>query len=71
MNIAQSAELLPNVTLGIGSEIGSFAVIGQPPRGVAPGQVPTVIGAHATIRSHTVIYAGNHIGDHFSTVHGD
>lgn len=69
VNVAKSAELLPNVTLGDDADIGSFVIIGQPARGMAPGERPTVIGSHATIRSHSVIYAGNHIGDHFSTGH--
>ncbi len=62
--------LFPNVTLGPGAEVGDFAVIGEPPRGRADGELPTVIGAHAVIRSHTVIYAGNRIGDGFQTGHG-
>ncbi len=50
-------------------EIGDFAVIGVPPRGKADGEIPTVIGDGAVIRSHSVIYAGNVIGRHFQTGH--
>lgn len=62
--------LHPNVRLGTGASIGEFAVIGEPPRGKAPGDLETHIGARAIIRSHTVIYAGNRIGDDFQTGHG-
>ena len=50
--------------------IGDFVIIGEPPRGAAPGEVETVIGPGAVIRSHTVIYAGNVIGAGFQTGHG-
>jgi acetyltransferase-like isoleucine patch superfamily enzyme len=62
--------LYPNVSLGPGAVVGDYAVIGEPPRGRADGELPTVIGARAVIRSHTVIYAGNRIGDGFQTGHG-
>jgi len=42
-------------------------VLGVQPK-KATGEL--VIGDNATIRSHTVIYAGNAIGDHFQTGHG-
>ncbi|MDE3088778.1 MAG: N-acetyltransferase [Chloroflexota bacterium] len=45
-------------------------MIGEPPRGKEPGELETRIGARAVIRSHTVIYAGNVIGDDFQTGHG-
>ena len=51
-------------------DLGAFVVIGVPPRGQTDGSLPTRIGADATIRSHTVIYAGNEIGDRFETGHG-
>ena len=50
--------------------IGDFVVLGEPPRGREPGELETLIGARAVIRSHTVIYAGNHIGDNFQSGHG-
>ena len=40
------------------------------PRGKISGELATRIGARAIIRSHTVIYAGNVIGDDFQTGHG-
>lgn len=60
----------PHVTLGEGATLGPFAVIGEPPRGRAAGDLPTVIGASAVIRSHAVIYAGNVIGVRFQAGHG-
>ena len=65
-----SALLYPNVHLGEDVVIGVFVVIGEPARGKQPGDVPTTIGARAIIRSHTVIYAGNVIGDGFQVGHG-
>ncbi len=60
----------PNVTLGEGAVLGLYVVIGEPPRGIAAGDLPTVIGPAAVLRSHTVIYAGNVIGARFQTGHG-
>lgn len=68
--ISPLSRIHPNVRLGDGCIVGDFVVIGEPPRGAAPGDLPTVIGAGALIRSHTVIYAGNVIGDRFQTGHG-
>lgn len=59
-----------NVQLGEDSTIGTFVIIGEPARGFAAGEVATIIGSRAVIRSHTVIYAGNKIGDRFQTGHG-
>lgn len=63
-------KLYANVSLGDGAIIGDFCVIGEPPRGKRDGELATVIGAGAVIRSHTVIYAGNVIGANFQTGHG-
>ncbi len=60
----------PNVHLGAGSVIGPFCEIGVPPRNATDGELETRIGDHSTIRSHTVLYAGNVIGDYFQTGHG-
>ena len=56
--------------LGADVTIDELVIIGTPPRGKAPGELETRIGARAVIRSHTVIYAGNVIGDDFQTGHG-
>ena len=65
-----TSRLFANVRLGPGAVIGDFVVLGEPPQGRAVGELPTVIGAGALIRSHTVIYAGNRIGANFQTGHG-
>lgn len=67
--ISPTAKIYPNVQLGENVEIGDFVVLGVPPRGKAEGELPTVVGDGAVIRSHTVIYAGNVIGKRFQTGH--
>lgn len=51
------------VRLGAGSLVEELCLVGR------HGDGETVIGAGARIRSHTVIYAGNRIGDRFATGH--
>ena len=55
------------VELGPDCVLEDFAIIGAPPRGCKEGDLKTIIGPNATIRSHTVIYAGNRIGTNFQT----
>ena len=59
--------IFANVTLGEGSVVEDFCIIGTPPRGKKDGEVATTIGEGAVIRSHTVVYAGNVIGKNFQT----
>lgn len=59
-----------NVELGEGTQLGAYVVLGQAPLGKQEGELQTIIGARSVIRSHTVIYAGNVIGDEFVTGHG-
>ncbi len=59
-----------NVCFGPNATIGDYVIIGEPPRGKKVGELETRIGARAVIRSHTVIYAGNVIGDDLQTGHG-
>lgn len=59
-----------NVKIGKEPSIGVFCIIGIPPRDKKDGDFETVIGNNAIIRSHTIIYAGNKIGDNFQTGHG-
>jgi acetyltransferase-like isoleucine patch superfamily enzyme len=59
--------LYDNVVLGAGWTIEDFCIVGAPPRGKREGELQTVIGDNAVIRSHTVIYAGNVIGRNFQT----
>ncbi len=69
-NVAKSARVFHNVQFSDQAIVGDFVVVGQPPRGKRAGELETRIGARAVIRSHTVIYAGNVIGDDFQTGHG-
>ncbi len=66
----KSARMFARVEFGADAIIGDFVIAGQPPRGKRAGELETRIGARAVIRSHTVIYAGNVIGDDFQTGHG-
>jgi acetyltransferase-like isoleucine patch superfamily enzyme len=59
----------PNVRLGESVAIGPFCEVGVPPRGFNDGELETYIGARSIVRSHSVIYAGNVIGDNFQTGH--
>ena len=63
-------EIFPGVELGEGTVVEPGARIGVPPRGAAPGEVPTIIGPGSRIRSGTVIYAGARIGARFQSGHG-
>ncbi|GAC10545.1 acyltransferase [Paraglaciecola chathamensis] len=63
--ISESAIIHPNVLLGDNVVIEDYCIIGSPVKG-KEGLV-TTIGANAVIRSGTVIYAGNKIGDNFQT----
>ena len=69
-DIAQNALIYPDVSIGDGASIGAFVILGEPLRRPTPDNRVTRIGAKAVIRSHTVIYAGNVIGDDFQTGHG-
>ena len=60
-------KIFPGVTLGDGSVVEDYCIVGSPPRGKKAGELETIIGRGAVIRSHTVIYAGNRIGDDFQT----
>jgi acetyltransferase-like isoleucine patch superfamily enzyme len=60
----------PNVQLGDDIQIEGPCVIGKPPRGKRPGELPTVIGRNAVIRPFTTIYAGTTIGDDFQSGQG-
>lgn len=62
--------IYPNVQLGRDVEIGPYVVLGMPPRGASPGEMPLVIGDRCVIRSHSVVYAGTTIGNDVQTGHG-
>jgi acetyltransferase-like isoleucine patch superfamily enzyme len=63
VTISPLSVVAEGVRLGAGSTVEELCLIGR------HGSGETVIGAGATIRSHTVIYAGNRIGDRFQTGH--
>lgn len=65
--ISETAKIYKNVTLGKNVIIEDFCIIGVPPRGKFDGELETIIGDNSVIRSHTVIYAGNKIGNNFQT----
>lgn len=62
-----TSKVYKNVVLGNRSVLEDFCIVGAPPRGAKYGELQTVIGDGAVIRSHTVIYAGNVIGRNFQT----
>jgi acetyltransferase-like isoleucine patch superfamily enzyme len=62
-----SYKIYENVLLGDGAIIEDYCLIGVPPRAQEDGELKTLIGKGAMIRSHTVIYAGSTIGDNFVT----
>jgi acetyltransferase-like isoleucine patch superfamily enzyme len=65
--IAPTAKILDNVKLGKNVTIEDFVIIGAPSFKKKEGELKTVIGENALIRSHSIIYAGNIIGDNFQT----
>lgn len=67
--MAYPAHIFPNVHLADNVVLQEGVIIGQPPSGMAPGELPTFIGSDAIIRSHSVIYAGSRIGSKFQTGH--
>lgn len=62
--------IAPHVHLGEQSRVGAFVILGELALHHDLNAALTLIGPRAHIRSHTVIYAGNHIGDDFQTGHG-
>lgn len=69
-SISKTSKIYENVKLGKNCQISDYVIIGVPPRGKKPGDIETQLGDNAIIRSHTVIYAGNKIGNNFQTGHG-
>jgi len=72
MNLEQAMreyQIYQNVILGSNVQIGEYVIIGIPPKDKADGELITRIGKNAIIRTHSIIYAGNQIGDNFQTGH--
>ena len=67
ISVARTAVVDPRVAIGDDSIIGELVVLGVDPPDL---DLPLQLGAAALIRSHTVIYRGNTIGDRFQTGHG-
>ncbi len=61
--------IYPGVELGKGSFIAPFCIVGLAPKNKKEGELSTMIGEGAYIRSHSTIYAGNRIGARFQTGH--
>ena len=60
-------KIYSNAKIGKNSKIGNYVIIGVPSRDKK--QTKTIIGENAIIRSHSVIYAGNIIGNDFQSGH--
>jgi acetyltransferase-like isoleucine patch superfamily enzyme len=69
MNNLENVIIYKNVHWGGSHTLGHFVIVGELPTGWDEDQAMTHIGKDALIRSHTVIYAGNQIGEHFQTGH--
>src|SRR4030042_6800623 len=67
MQIAKTAIIAKDVILGKNCIIEDYVIIGSIPSGYKGNKIETRIGDNAIIRSHTVIYAGNTIGNNFQT----
>jgi acetyltransferase-like isoleucine patch superfamily enzyme len=66
LKIAATAIIHPGVVFEGSAVVEDWCIIGVPANDTAPLE-KTIIGDGAVIRSHTVIYAGNNIGAHFTT----
>ncbi len=61
--IAKTAIIHPNVKIGENVTIEDYCIIGCPFKDF--NNEETIIGDNSIVRSHTVIYAGNKIGNNF------
>ena len=64
---SKTAVIYENVHIGKSPEIEDYVVLGKPPRGKKEGELKLVLGDYAVLRTHTVVYAGNTIGNNFQT----
>lgn len=73
VRIGDGTIIYDNVHIGDNTTIANDSVIGEPLNDYYTNPIyenpVTKIGANSLIRSHTIIYAGNTIGTHFSTGH--
>lgn len=70
MNKFRNVIIWPDVQLAKDCQIEDYCIIGERPLIKKDQKIKTDIGKRALIRSHTVVYAGNIIGDDFTTGHG-
>ena len=74
VHISPFAKIGKNVKIGDNTIICNDCVMGEPLNAYYFGDdsyenPETIIGTDSLIRSHTIIYAGNKMGDHFQTGH--
>ena len=71
--VGHGAIVYPNVSLGAGSSIEPYAIVGNPPveaHRASDFRFPrTVLGEASVVRSHSVVYAGSSFGRGFQTGH--
>ena len=73
VRIGDYATIYDNSIIGDNSIISNHAIVGEPTNNYyhdsSYENPTTIIGANANIRSHSVIYAGNEIGENLHTGH--
>jgi len=67
MKLVKNVAIYEHVEIGKDPIIEDFVVLGKPPTGVKSNKMRLVIGDFPIIRSGTVIYTANVIGDNFRT----
>jgi len=67
MKLNRNVAIYEPVVIGKDPVIEDFVVLGKPPTGTKAGKLKLVIGDFPVIRSGTIIYTGNTIGNHFHT----
>jgi acetyltransferase-like isoleucine patch superfamily enzyme len=67
--ILRTINVYKSVKIKKSCRMEDYVIIGRPPDDEKDGEAETVLGVNAFIRSHTVIYSGNIIGDDFKTGH--
>ena len=67
---AQQRVFAAGVEIGPDSDLQPPCIIGKAPRGAVEGELPLYVGARATVRPFTTIYAGSVIGDRLQTGQG-
>lgn len=64
---SKNVVVFKNTIIGKQPVIEDFVILGKPPRGFKHGQLKLIIGDFPKLRSGTIIYAGNTIGDNFQS----